>query len=94
MANKRRAEKRGGSSRAAHGSASINGLFVGEWCAETIWQRAERARVFLAIMGYATADETDSIAKRIRRDKTPEGMRLNRIETLDGKPVRCFIEDK
>lgn len=59
----------------APGSASLNGLFVGAWCAETIWERAERARVFLRIMGYANDAETDSIGKRLQRDKTVEGMR-------------------
>lgn len=64
----------------APGSASLNGLFVGAWCAETIWERAERARVFLRIMGYANDAETDSIGKRLRRDKTVKGMRQNTKE--------------
>lgn len=32
--------------------------------------------------------------RRVDESETPKGMKLSRVETLDGKPMRCFVEDK
>lgn len=32
--------------------------------------------------------------RRVNEPKTAKGMKLSRVEMMDGKPVRCFIEDK
>ncbi len=63
---KKRKEKAPAGSSGASGSA-LGALCVGEWPAETAWERAERARVFLRVMGYATDVEVVSIGKRIRQ---------------------------
>ena len=31
---------------------------------------------------------------RVNEPETPPGLKLSRVEMMDGKPVRCFVEDK
>jgi hypothetical protein len=41
---------------------------VGAWEPENQWDRAERARVFLAVCGYLTFTQADKVAARIEKD--------------------------
>ncbi len=43
-------------------------LHVGHWPAENIFNRAERARVFLAICGFVSIAQAERIRERIKAD--------------------------
>ena len=41
---------------------------VGSWPSENAWERAERARVYLAIIGVLTMAESDKVGQRIEKN--------------------------
>lgn len=41
---------------------------VGAWEVENRWNRAERCRVFLAIMGFISFSQAENIRERIAKD--------------------------
>ena len=49
--------------------AGKNTGFVGGWPAETIWERAERARVFLCACGYLSVNEAVQAGEKIKAAK-------------------------
>lgn len=50
------------------GSAARAVLHVGAWPAENVWERAERARVWLAICGFITFGHAERIRDKIAAD--------------------------